>query len=548
MDSQHSASTAGSAGPHIVVRWVSLAVALLLVNFAPSFHNLWPTPWITAHPELSVEAAMIVLLLVVVAARRRSVPPRMISVLAIALLLLAAARYMEVTAPALYGRAINLYWDAQHLPAVAAMLADAFSPWQLIGVSLLGCMLVFGIYLTLRWALATLASATTERRVLGIASAGLIATYIAGYYASVPWILRWFSIPVTQTYARQIEFVAEALAGTGAAAELPLVDPLAAFSAPRRSGTDVLVVFVESYGAVAYDAESVATALARHRTAFEEAVADAGDALASAFVTSPTFGGVSWLAHASFMTGIDVTESGAYNALLTQERETLVDRFSAAGYRTLALMPGLRGDWPEGSFYGFDRIYGERAIDYPGPAFGWWRVPDQYALAKLGDAEIDVADRAPVFLFFPTISTHMPFRPTPPYQPDWRALVGPDPYGGTSLTGVGSAAPNLMNLRPAYADALGYTYDYLAAYVGKLADRDYVMLILGDHQPAASVAGEGARWDVPVHAIASDPSALDPFLAAGFVTGIEPRAHSIGRMHELGAVLLEALGAARVGQ
>jgi Sulfatase len=530
-----------------MTRWLSVATALLLVNFAPSFHNVWPTPWITARAELSVEAAVVVLLLVLVA-RRRRVPPALTSLLALVLLLLAVARYMEVTAPALYGRAINLYWDAQHLPAVAAMLADAFSRWQLAIVALTGCGLVLGIYFALRWALRTLTSAVAARRALGIASASLIAAYTIGYYASIPWILRWFSIPVTQTYTRQIEFVAEALAGSGMSAELPAADPLAALSAPRRSATDVLVIFVESYGAVAYDADSVATVLAPHREAFAAAVADARGELASAFVTSPTFGGVSWLAHASLMTGIDVTESAAYDVLLTQERETLADRFAAAGYRTLALMPGLRGDWPEGSFYGFDRIYGERSLEYAGPAFGWWRVPDQYALARLDHAEIDVSGRAPVFVFFPTISTHLPFRPTPPYQPDWQALSGPAPYGGVLPTDGGSEAPDLMNLRPAYAGALAYTYDYLAAYVGKLAQRDYVLLILGDHQPAASVAGEGARWDVPVHVIASDAAVLDPFLAAGFVAGIEPRPKSIGRTHELGPVLLEALGAVRVGE
>ena len=33
-------------------------------------------------------------------------------------------RYAEVTAPALYGRPVNLYWDAEHLPKVGAMLAE----------------------------------------------------------------------------------------------------------------------------------------------------------------------------------------------------------------------------------------------------------------------------------------------------------------------------------------------------------------------------------------------------------------------------------------
>lgn len=528
-------------------RWTAIAAALLLVNLAPSFHNVWPTPWITARPELSVEAAAIVLLIVIIA-RQRAVPPRLISALALVLILLAAARYMEVTAPALYGRAINLYWDTQHLPAVAAMMAESIAPWQLALAIVAACALLVLVYLALRWALATLAAATAERWALGTLAACLVGAYLFSYYASVGPILRWFSVPVTQTYVRQIELVAEALAGGGAAAELPAADPLAGWTWSARPAADVFVVFVESYGAVAYDADSVAAALAPQRARFAAAVAEARGEIVSAFVTSPTFGGVSWLAHASFMTGIDVTESGAYNALLIQERETLVDRFGAAGYRTLALMPGLRGDWPEGSFYGFDRIYDARAVEYVGPEFGWWRVPDQYALARLDVAEIGAAARAPLLVFFPTISTHMPFRPTPPFQPDWQALLGPTPYPAELLAGPASAAPDLMDLRPAYADALAYTYEYLGSYLRRRANRDYVLLVLGDHQPPASVAGEGARWDVPVHVIASDAAALAPFRAAGFVAGIEPRSEPVGRTYELGAWLLEALGATRVGE
>ena len=56
-------------------------------------------------------------------------------------------RYAEVTAPALYGRPVNLYWDAQHLPKVAAMLAEV-GPWWLVG------MLVLGIVALARRALA----------------------------------------------------------------------------------------------------------------------------------------------------------------------------------------------------------------------------------------------------------------------------------------------------------------------------------------------------------------------------------------------------------
>ena len=55
------------------------------------------------------------------------------------------------------------------------------------------------------------------------------------------------------------------------------------------------------------------------------------------------------------------------------------------GYRVLALMPGLKQAWPEGEYFRFDTIYGEAALDYRGPAFGWWRIPDQFALARFDE-------------------------------------------------------------------------------------------------------------------------------------------------------------------
>jgi phosphoglycerol transferase MdoB-like AlkP superfamily enzyme len=229
-------------------------------------------------------------------------------------------------------------------------------------------------------------------------------------------------------------------------------------------------------------------------------------------------------------------------------RETLVDRFDSAGYRSVALMPGLRGDWPEGSFYGFDRIYGERDIAYSGPAFGWWRVPDQYALGRLYGAELAAAGRAPVFSFFPTINTHMPFRPTPPYQKDWEQLMGPNPFAEEQLQAAMDLLPDLNDLRPAYGGALAYSFDYLAGYLGQLAGRDWLLLLLGDHQPPATVTGPGARWDVPVHVVASDAGLLRPFLIRGFVPGMTPDGGAIGRTHELGAWLLEALGATHAAQ
>lgn len=113
---------------------------------------------------------------------------------------------------------------------------------------------------------------------------------------------------------------------------------------------------------------------------------------------------------------------------MMRDRPTLGDVFRTQGYRVLALMPGLRQAWPEGDFYAFDAIYGAARLDYRGPEFGWWRIRISSPSAQYRQLEAMAAPKdTPRFLFFPTISSHMPFRPTPPYQPDWARLTGPRP-------------------------------------------------------------------------------------------------------------------------
>ena len=229
--------------------------------------------------------------------------------------------------------------------------------------------------------------------------------------------------------------------------------------------------------------------------------------------------------------------------LLTQKRDSLVTTFSRRGFRTVAMMPGLQRDWPEGGFYGFDDIYGERRLDYKGPQFGWWVVPDQFSLLQLDTFEFDKTNRPPTFAFMAGVSTHTPFSPTAPYQPDWPVLYTKQPYPGPAIDEAYEYQPDWLNLGPSYVRAMQYVYASLGGYVKRRPDRDFVMIVLGDHQPPALVTGQGAPWDVPVHVIASRPEVLASFEASGFKPGVDPTRPVLGRMHTLTPMILKALSA-----
>jgi hypothetical protein len=73
-------------------------------------------------------------------------------------------------------------------------------------------------------------------------------------------------------------------------------------------------------------------------------------------------------------------------------------------------------------------------------------------------------------------------------------------------------------------------------------DADVVLILLGDHQPAASVTGVNARWDVPVHVITSRSEVTRALREAGFVAGLDltPMSRRVGRMADLTTLLLRA--------
>jgi phosphatidylglycerophosphate synthase len=519
--------------------WITLASALLLLDASVTFHNIWPTPAVGWSGEVSIEVAALILGLLVThvfaRARSRAVP----RVVAAGWLVLVIGRYVDVTAPALWGRTINFYWDLQFVPDVAGMLARAAPPW-LVAVAIAASLaiLILG-YALLERALRIVWQATShqpQRRALGSVATIVVLLFAAQHLdAPVPRVPT-FPTPVTESYAEQVRFVVTAMRGSPSLLASPSFDA----NLSRVNGADVLLFFVESYGAVAYERPDFSSALTPARAGLDTAIHASGKDVVSAFVESPTFGGSSWYAHLTLLSGIEVRDPNTNALLMTAHRDTLPTAFARRGYRTVAMMPGLWYPWPEGAFYGFKDIYNGARLDYHGPSFGWWSLTDQFTLAALDQHERRRPGRAPLFVFFPTISTHTPFAPRPPYQPDWTRMLTTHPYDPAVLDAAYAAYPDWLNLAPSYLAAVSYAYETLAGYVDQHAGEDFVMILIGDHQPPALVSGQGVPWDVPVHVITNRRDVLDGLLSHGFQRGLTPKRPSLGKMHELTPILLDA--------
>jgi hypothetical protein len=522
---------------------VFAAAALLLLNASLTFGNVWPTPKIRWENALSVELAVCVLLLAVAHQRAERLARRLLPVLWV---LLVAGHYLDVTAPGLYGRDFNLYWDSRHLGNVTAMLARAVPAWQIVAAAAGLVTVIAAVSLLSRLALRHLAAAVQHRRarlVLGSAAALVIAAFALQQFTAFVPAQPAFADPATGAYLRQARYVV-AMAATGGAS--PVLGDSPDFGAAELrglDGADVVLVFLESYGAVTFDNPAFADTLAATRRNLEAAARDAGRELLSAYVESPTFGASSWLAHLSLLTGVKVTDQYEYTSLMASSRDTIVKAFGRGGYRTVALMPGMRQPWPEGAFYGFDEIYGRDLLAYQGPEFGWWGIPDQFALARLDALARTAAPRPPLFAVFPTSTSHAPFGPVPPFLPEWSRALQADGYRPEDV--ARAAAPNLTDLAPSYLSAIAYGYDTLAGYLRAHAGENLVVIVIGDHQPPAAVSGRTAVRDVPVHVIASQPGLLSRLRESGFHDGLAPGRPGAGEMHALAPRLWEAFNAGR---
>ena len=76
--------------------------------------------------------------------------------------------------------------------------------------------------------------------------------------------------------------------------------------------------------------------------------------------------------------------------------------------------------------------------------------------------------------------------------------------------------------RAAYADSIRYTMDTLVSFVQNYGDKNLVLIVLGDHEPASTVSGEKTSHDVPISIISHDPAVLERITAWGWHPGLRP--------------------------
>jgi phosphatidylglycerophosphate synthase len=294
-------------------------------------------------------------------------------------------------------------------------------------------------------------------------------------------------------------------------------------------GKDVILTFVESYGRVAVQDSSFSPRVDALLDVGTERLAAAGFHARSAFLTSPTFGGASWLAHSTMHSGVWVNRQWRYDQLVASDRVTLSQAFKRAGWRTADFVPANDRAWPQGSFYGWDKVYDQRNLGYVGPRFAFAPMPDQYVYLALQRLELAKRHRLPLFAEVDTVSSHAPWTRIPELI-DWGDVGNGSVYDSMPGGDVSIAAlwSDPDRVRTAYDRSIEYSLNALVSFVEHYGDDDLVLVVLGDHQPSTVVTGlhPDLSHDVPVSIIAHDPAVLRQITGWGWQEGLRPSAQA----------------------
>ena len=514
--------------PHPIAGWVVTALACLLVLLAllapEEFSRLTPGVFVS----VPLEGLLWVALLLVLPGRAKPVAAMLFG---LALGLLSIVKLLDMGFFAVLARPFDPLLDWQLLDDAMTVLAGSIGAVPAIGslaaaVTFSTALVIFMTrsvqhlsHLVVRHT-STAARAVVVLTVLWLTCAMLAIQIVPG----VPVAAELRAVHL-HTSARpagigpQNRQSVPAEARADAFANTPGKDLLTGLR-----GRDVIIAFVESYGRDAVEDPEFAPQVGAVLDVGDRRLSAAGFASRSAFLTSPTAGGSSWLAHGTLLSGLWIDNQQRYDDLASSRRLTLTSAFRRASWRTVGVMPGNELAWPESGSLGYDQVYGATEMGYQGPKFSWATMPDQYTLSRFERTERSPRDRQPVMAEITLVSSHAPWEPIPRLV-NWADVGDGSIFNTMAATGDPPEAiltRNPTRVRAAYRASIEYSLSSLISYVETYGDDDLVLILLGDHQPSPIVTGQGASRDVPISIVARDRSVLHRISQWGWQEGLKP--------------------------
>jgi len=297
---------------------------------------------------------------------------------------------------------------------------------------------------------------------------------------------------------------------------------------------DFYLVMLEAYGEIlaTWDMTSAYRALLSR---VEQRLSKVGYHAASTYSAAPVHSGTSWFSISSVHTGVLIQRPKAYALLQRTSARvpTLTHFFRAQGYRSYALQPGStqRTGLTRSDMFEHDVFVDAITLAYTGKKYGFGRVPDQYALGAFRERHY-LPSASPRYVFFMNVSTHYPWLDdVPPYVRDWKSLARAEPPQVSDVDASWPALPHAAEigtpLRRSYFRSIAYAWRLLTEWFETEAEKDSVIVVLGDHQPRLERNLPGAvSMNTPLHIFAKDRAFIQALVQQhGFQPGLyaDPR-------------------------
>jgi hypothetical protein len=466
---------------------------------------------------------------VVLAAARCRMPRAAQALLVLGVIAIRCLRFADGLKLRYFHREFNAYVDLPLVPELVRLLRTTLPSVEFWSLVVSAPLATVALAVSVSRALRHVERGVTEagtRRALALVFAvflaaspffprGRHAEYFSGAFGASAWPRLWQELKFTAQVPDRSGRVRSALARVHSSL------PSAGRGLSRLERQNVLVFLIESYGETVLDRPSFREMSGPLLADLDRQLERAAFQRASAILESPTYGGGSWLTHATLATGVRVDNQLDYELLASLRPPTVADCFEQSGYRTVSVQPGTTREVLNNDFLGFERSYYAWSFGYRGPSFAWAPMPDQFVVDFVRRKELEAAEK-PLFALFALVSSHAPWTAIPQRIDDWDSLGDGSVYHRVEPIRSSADWADLSSASPAYFASVRYDLELLTRFLIEFVKDDGLVLWLGDHQPAADVTGGSPKRGVPVHVITRRAAFLEPFLGRGYVRGLDP--------------------------
>ena len=271
------------------------------------------------------------------------------------------------------------------------------------------------------------------------------------------------------------------------------------FAFPAIEDMDIHFFVIESYGTTLFMRDEYIEAIRATYDDIEPRLKRRGWKIYSGLVRSPAFGGRSWLADASLLTGTQLSNQSLFEAEIADGRPAaLLELLGERGYHRTYAAPGTEeapDDWKIA--YPFEEYLLRNDFAYKGPYLNFGVMSDQYFLNRVGQDHLD--DQRRDFALYLMVSSHTPFRIIPQYKEDWDFSRGGREYKDGHLSYFENNWLSGGQLAEGYLGGIDYSLRTIEGFLETHLEDRGMILIIGDHQPRKPVSVSTAGYAVPFH-------------------------------------------------